>query len=139
MKKLILFVLPILFIGCGGISFHKSHPYVIIAKQTDSTLPAANYPFRIIYPYDHYGVFYIWNAPDTVEGKLDRNGRTEIDIANFYKPRLVVGSTVFGFDEKIIQKGGIPFKFPYRKNDEQYEYHDETGAEAAEKNAENPG
>ncbi len=51
---------------------------------------------------------------------MDKDGRLEIDIAEFYRAQLVIGSTVFGLDEKIIKSGGVPFKAPYRKDNEQY-------------------
>lgn len=122
MKKIItIFIIPFLFFGCGGVKFYDTHPCVIVAKQTESSLPAANYPIRIAYPYDHYGIFYIWNAPNPVEAFFDKQGRIEIYIADFYHPYLAVGSTIFSLDEHVIKNGGIPLKFRYRKDSEQYQ------------------
>jgi hypothetical protein len=127
MKKIIIiFIFPFLLISCGGVKFYDTHPCIIVAELTDSHSPAANYPIRIVYPYDHYGVFYIWNAPDPVESYLDDHGRIEIDIADFYRPQLVIGSTVFRLDGEIIKSGGLPSKFPYRKDNELYKVDRET-------------
>jgi len=121
MKKIILFlIIPFVLIGCGGISFYSTNSYLIVAKQSDTGFPAENYPVRLIYPYDHYGIFYIWNAPNTFESFLDKQGQLEIDISSFCHPQLVVGSTVFSFNEDFFEKGEQPFKHPYRKEDERY-------------------
>ena len=120
MKRIILLIVIVLFTGCGGVKFYRQHTCEIIGKQSNSDFRAEKFPFRIVYPYDHYGVFYIWNAPKPVEGWLDNQGRIKIQIASFYQPTLIVGSTIFRLDEEILKNGGIPYKSPYRKDDEQY-------------------
>jgi hypothetical protein len=116
MNKIITFILSLLVTGC--FSFYSTHDCTIAATVVGSETPAANFPFRVVYPYDSYGVFFFLNAPSPLEGSLDEKGRVRIKVANFYEPDLVVGSTMFNLNEVIITSGGKPFKFPYR-NDEQ--------------------
>jgi len=120
MKKIVLLalILSSLF-GCGGVSFYSTNTYTIYAKQTETGIPAESYPIRLIYPYDHYGVFYIWNAPNAFESFLNKQGQLEINISKFYHPQLVVGSTIFYLDESFFENGEQPFK-KYQKNDDQY-------------------
>jgi hypothetical protein len=121
MKKIIpLLVILFALIGCGGMSFYSTNLYVITAIQTDSGLPAMSYPVRLIYPYDHYGIFYIWNAPRPFESFLDKQGQLEIPISSFSHPQLVVGSTVFTLNDDFFKEGKQPFKHPYPKDDERY-------------------
>ncbi|MGD0280478.1 MAG: hypothetical protein ABSC11_14420 [Smithella sp.] len=121
MKKLILlFLILFIFIGCGGYISYNTYKYEIIAKETNTGRPAANYPMRIVYPYDHYGVFCHWNSPNPVDAILDDQGRTKVDIANFYQPHLVVGSTIFCIGENTLKKGGTPSKFNDSQKPEHY-------------------
>lgn len=120
MKKIVLLVIMLfLQFGCGGVSFYSTNTYTIYAKQTETGAPAESYPIRLIYPYDHYGVFYIWNAPSAFESFLNKQGQLEIKISKFYHPQLVVGSTIFFLNESFFEKGEQPFK-DYKKNDDRY-------------------
>ena len=105
----------------GCISFHSNQNFVIVAIETDSHKPAGGYPVRIVYPYDHYGVFYYLNAPKPVNLKLEANGSVETQIADFCKPHLVVGSTIFILDEIILDHGGKPHKVAYNKTYKSYQ------------------
>lgn len=121
MKKVILhFAILFALLGCGGVSFYSTNLYIVTAKQTISGLPATNYPVRLIYPYDHYGIFYVWNAPKPFESFLDKQGQLEIPISNFAHPQLVVGSTVFTLSDEFFKEDKQPFKHPYPKDDERY-------------------
>jgi hypothetical protein len=125
MKKLMLIILFFIS-GCGGLSLYSTDSYMIVAKQTTNGNPTVNYPVRITYPYDHYGIFYIWNAPNAVDTFLDEQGCLELKISNFSNPQLIVGSTVFTLNKTFFQYDRQPFKHPYQSNDERYKRDRET-------------
>jgi hypothetical protein len=118
-RKVLLVIILFSLFGCGGVSFYSTNTYTIYAKQTKTGTPAENSPIRLIYPYDHYGVFYIWNAPSAFESFLNKQGQLEIKISKFYHPQLVVGSTIFFLNESFFEKGEQPFK-EYQENDDRY-------------------
>ena len=118
-KRFAFLALCILLGGC--LASYRNVTCVLAARETGNNIAAANYPVRVIYPYDHYGVLYVWNAPKAAEAQLDENGRVTMQISTFHSPHLVVGSTVFKLDETVIKNGGAPFKFPYRSTEEQYQ------------------
>ncbi len=121
MNKAVLLLLAVFTLaGCGGYISYNTYRYEIIAKESNTGRPAANYPIRIVYPYDHYGVFYHWNSPNPFDAILDDQGRTKVDIANFYHPHLVVGSSVFRLEDDTLENGGIPLYFNYSRDPEYY-------------------
>ena len=110
----------------GCVTSYSNHNFIIDAKETISQKPASEFPVQVIYPYDSYGIFYILNAPKSVELTLDKSGKAKLQIAEFYNPHIVIGSTIFILDEKIFSNGGTPKKIPYIKDEKDYQRYRKT-------------
>ncbi len=109
-----------LLTACGGPSFYRYCDCKIVANQTQSNKPASYFPVSVTYPYDHYGVLYVWNAPPPINENLDADGKLKLKIASFSNPAIKIGSTVFLLEGDILQKGGTPYKKPFTIKDAKY-------------------
>ena len=116
MKITITVMIACLVMGC--VSTHKWHERTIVAHIAGVGEPAAGYPVKIEYPYDHYNCILLryWNEPKPYMTNLNERGEARVRIASFFDPYLEVGSTRLRIKLETIENGGRIEPLPYQPN-----------------------